>query len=324
MSGPPVGARVLKDLVSSSEQEWFARMERIGRQEGFFARLGLDHAALFADREPTLVVTFETVESIRRRQPEQVPLGLSVCENRDWSHLCLIARTESWYRDPEVIAFFDSLVDDGFFDNFDNVVFYGAGMAGYAAAAFSVAAPGATVILVQPQATLSPAVAGWDMRFVDRRRMDFTTRYGYAPDMVDGAAAVYVAYDPAQSYDAMHAALFRGPQVTHLRCRNIGPDLAGMLGATHVLPSVLAAAGNGTFDARLFWTFFRVRRNHTPYLRRLLSRLETSGRVGLAAFLAGNAGERLNDDRFRKRARELSQRFRRTRLLTPGEPAPDA
>jgi hypothetical protein len=43
-------------------------------------------------------------------------------------------------------------VDDGFFDEFEQVIFYGSGSSGYAAAAFSVAAPGATVIAVQPQA----------------------------------------------------------------------------------------------------------------------------------------------------------------------------
>ncbi len=181
---------MLKDQRSLSEEEWFARMERLGRREGFFTRLGLDHSALFVDREDTLIVTFETVDSIRRRQPDEVPLGLSVCENRDWSHLCVMTRGDTWYRDPAVYGFIDSLVDDAFFDAFQQVIFFGAGMAGYAAAAYSVAAPGATVIVIQPQATLDPAVAGWDTRFVGHRRLNFNDRYGYAPDMTDGAGQV--------------------------------------------------------------------------------------------------------------------------------------
>jgi hypothetical protein len=51
----------------------------------------------------------------------------------------------------------------GFFDDFDQVVFYGAGQCGYAAAAFSVATPGATVVAIQPQATLDPRVTEWDV-----------------------------------------------------------------------------------------------------------------------------------------------------------------
>jgi len=299
---------VLKDQGSLSEEEWFARMERLGRREGFFTRLGRDHCAFFADRESTLIVTFETVDSIRRRQPDEVPLGFSVCENRDWSHLCLMAQGPTWYRDPAVYEFIDGLVDDAFFDAYDQVVFFGAGMAGYAAAAFSVAAPGATVILVQPQATLDPAFAGWDTRFTDHRRLNFTDRYGYAPDMTDGAAQVYLIHDPLQTFDAMHAALFRRPQTTYLPCRGMGPDLCGTLMATHVLPSVLSAAGTGAFDPHIFWTFYRARRNHVPYLRRLLNRLDSAGQSRRAAMVAGNAGQRLNDERFRARAKELSGR----------------
>ncbi len=283
-------------------------MERLGRREGFFTRLGRDHSAFFADREATLIVTFETVDSIRRRQPDEVPLGFSVCENRDWSHLCVMAQGQTWYRDPAVYQFIDGLVDDAFFDAYDQVVFFGAGMAGYAAAAYSVAAPGATVILVQPQATLDPAFAGWDTRFTEHRRLNFTDRYGYAPDMTDGAAQVFVLHDPGQTFDAMHAALFRRPQTTFLPCRGLGSDLYGTLVATHVLPSVLSAAGTGSFDACMFWTFFRARRNHVPYLRRLLNRLDSAGQSRRAAMVAGNAGERLNDDRFRARARELAAR----------------
>lgn len=316
-----VGDDVLKDQRSLSDEEWFARMERLGRREGFFTRLGDRHSALFADREDTLIVTFETIEAIRRRQPDEVPLGFSVCETRDWSHLCLIADGDTWYRDPAVYDFIDSLVDDAFFDAYEQVVFFGAGMAAYAAAAYSVAAPGASVILVQPQATLDPAFAGWDTRFTEHRRLNFTDRYGYAPDMTDGAAQVYLIYDPGQTFDAMHAALFRRPQTLYLPCRGMGSDLCGTLLATHILPSVLSAVAGGAFDARMFWTFYRARRNHVPYLRRLINRLDSAGRPRLAAMVAGNAAQRLNDDRFRARAAELLSRQEATPTAPVGDPA---
>ena len=76
------------------------------------------------------------------------------------------------------------MVDYGFFDELDQVVFYGSGPCGYAAAAFSVAAPGATVVAVQPQAKLDPRVTVWDSRHRKMRRADFTSRYGYAPDVL--------------------------------------------------------------------------------------------------------------------------------------------
>lgn len=307
---------MLKDLGSLSEEQWFAEIDRLGRREGYFARLGLDHSALFVDREDTLIVTFETVDAIRKRA-DGLPYGLSVGRDRDWSHLCLITRKPGWFRDPEVYRFFDQLVDDGVFDDYERIIFFGAGMGAYAAAAYSVAAPGSTVILVQPQATLDPAFAGWDPRFSDARRLCFTDRYGFAPDMVDGAGQLFVIYDPDQSYDAMHAALFRKSFTRYLPCRHLGSDLMGDLDSMHILPSVLTSAATGAFDPALFWTFYRARRNHLPYLRRLMNRCEAEGRTGLAAAIASGVGNRLNDDKFRARARDLAGRFRRARTAPP-------
>jgi hypothetical protein len=100
----------------------------------------------------------------------------------------------------------------------------------------------------------------------------------------------------------------------------MGGDLAGDLTAMHILPAVLAAAAAGAFDPALFWAFYRARRNHLPYLRRLLARLEARGRTGLAAMAASGTGARLNDEKFRARARDLSGRFRQERQVPP--PAP--
>jgi hypothetical protein len=104
-----------------------------------------------------------------------------------WSHLSIILDGDTWFHDPKVYAYFNRLDDDGFFDDFDHVVFYGAGPCKYAAAAFSVAAPGATVDAIQPQTTLDPRITDWDDRYMKMRRTDFTSRYGYAPDMLDAA-----------------------------------------------------------------------------------------------------------------------------------------
>ena len=49
---------------------------------------------------------------------------------------------------------------------------------------FLLLPPGATVVAVQPQATLDPRVTVWDSRHRKMRRADFTSRYGYAPDVL--------------------------------------------------------------------------------------------------------------------------------------------
>ncbi|SPH17387.1 hypothetical protein DEA8626_00905 [Defluviimonas aquaemixtae] len=288
------GKTCATDIGELSDGSWFARIEKIGQEQGYFQWLGDAHAGVFVDAGRTLLVTFETVDGIRRNQPGQLPLGYQVAKGRQWSHLCLIARRATWYRDKAVYAFFDRLVDDGFFEEFDKVVFYGAGMAGYAAAAFSVTAPGATVILAAPQATLDPEVTGWDPRFLELRRTSFNDRYGYAPDMTEGAGPVFVIYDPEQNLDAMHAALFKRSHVTLLPCRNLGRDIGGALEAMRILPSVLTTACTGSFDRHLFRIFYRARRNYRPYLRGLLARLEADGRTWLAALLCRNVADRLS------------------------------
>ncbi|MGB7322062.1 MAG: phosphoadenosine phosphosulfate reductase [Albidovulum sp.] len=293
------------DIASLSEADWFARIERIGEENGHFRRLGQSHAALFVDAGPTLIVTFETVASMRAHQPGQLPLGYHVAKGRRWSHLCLIACNDSWYRDQNVYAYFDQLVDDAFFEDFEQVVFFGSGMAGYAAAAFSVAAPGATVILAAPQATLDPRIASWDPRFAEMRRTSFTDRYGYAPDMTEGAGSVYVLFDPEQNLDAMHAALFVRPWTTLLPCRNLGRDVGYAMDQMRILPSILVAACTGNFDEKLFRIFYRGRRNYRPYLLAILARLEGDGRILLAALLCRNVSERLGAGKFKARLEKL-------------------
>ncbi len=305
------------DLRSLSDNMWLARIGEIGDAAGSYTTLGARHSGVFADRGPILLVTFENIAGIRRAAPQQLPLGFRIAGERGWSSLSLIADGDTWFRDPEVFAYFDRLVDDAFFEGFDQVVFYGAGMSGYAAAAFSVTAPGATVIALQPQATLDPLRAGWDPRFAEHRRIGFTGRYAYAPDMTEGAGPVFVVYDPDQTLDAMHAALFARPWVTLLPCPHIGRDVASALDGMRVLPSMLTAACTGVFDQTMFRTFYRMRRNYPPYLRTLVSKLDTDGRPLLNAILCRNVVQRLNGPKFRSKLNELQIQLDRAGIRIP-------
>jgi len=261
---------------------WLEAIEEIGEEAGYFQTVGSRHWAFFSDESPVLLVTFETVADIRRR-PDGLPMGYALARERGWSTLCLIADGDTWYRDAGVYRYFDWQVDDAFFEDFDRVVFYGAGMGAYAACAYSVAAPGATVLALNPVATLDPARAGWDTRHARSRRLTFTDRYGYAPDMTEGAGDVFVVFDPAEPLDAMHAALFARPHVTALRARRIGGAVEPALEGMQILVPLITAAGEGTLDAALFHRLFRKRRSYGPYLDRLLDRLEKTGRFTLAA-----------------------------------------
>ncbi|MDP4033300.1 MAG: phosphoadenosine phosphosulfate reductase [Pseudorhodobacter sp.] len=302
----PRDADTLPDASDATDRDsWLARIDAIGEEAGYFQTIGQRHWAFFADESPTLLVSFETVDEIRAT-PTQLPKGQAIAAAKGWSHLCIIAEGETWYRDPAVYRYFDRLVDDAFFEDFDHVVFYGAGMGGYAACAYSVTAPGATVLAVQPRATLDPTIAVWDTRDLRHRRLNFTDRYGYAPDMIEGTGEVFVVFDHTQPSDAMHAALFTRPYVTMLRGPYLGKQVDAALQQMKVLPGLIEAACEGRLTPALYFTALRRRRSYGPYLKALMAHAEASGHRKRAAMICRNVVQRTNGRYFRKRLVDLA------------------
>ena len=290
---------LIEPVNTMSDEDWLEKLEDVSDDLGFFEPLGPDHSAIFVDRGSRLLVTFETIENARSRTGSDVPLGWSLADGKGWSQLCILAHSQTWFRHRAVFMFFDRLVDKAFFDRFDQVVFYGAKSCGYGASVFSVTAPGSTVIAIEPQATLNPRVTEWDLRFARMRRVSFTDRYGYAPDMLDAAENAYLLYDPACVEDAMHAALFTRQNVTKLRCRHLGGEIEGFLQRADILQPIIDAAMRGRLSAADFHRLFRERRHYLPYLRQLLSAVEDQRRPYLTGLLCRNVVQRMNTPRFR-------------------------
>lgn len=280
--------------------EWLDRLEDVAEDHGYFEPLGPDHSAIFIEKAPVLLVTFETILGVRGRSNSDVPLGWEFAEANGWSQLCLMSHGETWFRHRAVYQYFDKLVDEGFFENYDQVVFYGAESCAYAAAAFSVAAPGATVIAISPQASLDPRVCEWDDRFHYMRRTSFTDRYGYAPDMLEAAEKGFILYDPEIEEDAMHSALFIGDNVERLRFRHLDSQIETYLRRMEQLGPLLQKAMDGTLRAADFHAAYRERRSYLPYVRDLLSAVEDLDRPYLTALLCRNVLSRINAPRFRR------------------------
>jgi hypothetical protein len=197
--------------------------------------------------------------------------------------------------------FFDQLIDDEFFDAFDRVLFFGAGLAAHAACAYSVAAPGATVMAFAPQASLNPEFAAFDHRFEEWRRLDFTSRYGYAPDMLDAAAEAHIFFDPSIDEDAAHAAQFNRRHIRRHRLWHFGENPAQLLETTDSLTRLFALYDEGRLDRLEIARVLRKRRQNRAYLVRLVERLVSRDRKRLAAIVCHNAAERLDLPRFRAR-----------------------
>lgn len=286
---------------------WMSLLRSMGEDSGAFEALGDHHWAILNEDGTTLVISFDRLEDIQALEPGKMPSVFSQATQNGWSHLSIISEGETWYRDPAVFAYLDRLVDDCFFDNYDRVVFFGAGMGAYAAAAFSVTAPGSTVLAVQPRASLDPEIAGWDTRFANARHLNFTKRYGYAPDMTEGAAQVFTLHDPYLRLDAMHVALFRKPFVTNLKARFLGDNVAKALAEMGILPKLIKAACDGNLSAKSYNTLWRERRNFGNYLRWILRACVDAGHPKREAMICRSVTSRLRAPGFRKHLEKLEK-----------------
>ncbi|MGB3409102.1 MAG: phosphoadenosine phosphosulfate reductase [Jannaschia sp.] len=277
--------------------------------DGWFRDLGVRHHALYRPGGETLLVEFEGLATIEGRAGG-LPWSSGLARKRGWSTLTVMAKGRTWYRDKAVFAFFDDLTDDGFFDGFESVIFVGAGIGGYAAAAFSVAAPGATVFLISPLATLDPDIVPWEARFRTDRAVSFGPRYGYAPDMLDAADKVFVLSDPTETADAMHASLFRAPHVMQLRARHGGQRLRARLEAMGILDRLVAGAEAGALTQLRWAQLWRARHRDEVWLTGVMRKLDGMKRPWLQAIFSGAVLDATGSDPARRRLNDALSQLR--------------
>ena len=278
---------------------------------GFFRPLGKEHTAIYVEAGKTLIVTFENLDHVMERNEDRRPWGFDFINSQGWSILGMMAHGWTWYRDADVIAFFDELARDRFFEQFDQVVFYGASMGAYAAAAFSAACPGATVIAISPQATLERDIASWETRYHKAWIRDFSGHYGYAPASVTKARKMYLMFDPREPLDAMHAALFQGDNITKLKCRFQGHRIASGLIQMKLLKPIITSCVDGTLTPTEFYRMIRARHELRRYQRDLLSKIDEKRHPGLVVILAEYVLARGNGPMFRRKMMAARKRIAR-------------
>ncbi|MCY4180847.1 MAG: phosphoadenosine phosphosulfate reductase [Litoreibacter sp.] len=313
-----MGIDLEKALAQEDRSEWTKELRALGHAHGFYKELGNDHTALFVKSGPTLIVTFENLDHVFEHG-ERLPWGFDFVQSQGWSILGLMAHDWTWYRDGNVYAFFDRLRDEGFFDQFERVVFYGASMGAYAACAFSAACPGATVVAISPQATLDRDLCSWETRYKKAWLRNFNAAYGYAPQESATARDVFIFYDPLEPLDAMHAALFQGQNVTKLKCRFQGHRIASGLIQMGLLKPVVSACVDGTMTRAVFYKMLRARREFRRYLRELLTRIDEDKHPLLIALLAEHVLARGAGPMFRRKLNAANERLLKRGITPPGQ-----
>lgn len=294
-----------------------------GAKGGSLRAIGDDHLSLWRPGNKTLLVSFEDLDTLRQN-PGGLPWSTKMMRKRRWSTLSILCDGRTWFRDPALYRHFDDLTDEGFFDDYNHVIFAGGGICAYAAGAYSVAAPGATVFLAQPYATLDREVTPWESRFRSSRGLDFTSRYGNAARMIEAARRVYVVTDPTRPLDAMHASLFQGDHVMRLPVPHAGDDIWGRLREIGILDRMVALAGMETLDRAAFTELWRRRRADPGYLSGMMRKLDGMDRPWLTALLAGYILKDHDSPAARRRLNAALIALRDAGRDAPGDLAPRA
>ncbi|MEM8803268.1 MAG: hypothetical protein AAGF55_12105 [Pseudomonadota bacterium] len=266
----------------TTNDPWRANFEGVAQEGGWFEEVSAEHKALFVEQGDVLVVSFENLDDARQDTANRLPWGMDFLTSRGWSVLGVMAHGHTWYRDVALIAFFDRLAAEGFFRRFRRVVFYGVSMGGYASTAYAAACPGADVIAVNPQATLSRKVTlGWESRFKPAWGRDFEGRYGYGPDGVRAARRVWLFYDPRNMADSIHATLYAGENIQKIRCRHMGHGMLTTWRHMGVLSTIISGCIDGTFSEVDVYRQLKTRTRTPFYQKRMLGYLQTLRRPGL-------------------------------------------
>jgi hypothetical protein len=261
---------------------WFDELRPGGDGEGFMER-HLRHSLMFVRRPVNrLLVTFDNLSNVNDSSAMREPWAFKFAQDANISHLGVMAHVADWYRDGDLIARFEKLRDEGFFDGYDRVVFAGVSMGGYAAIAFGGLVPGAHVVSVNPQSTLDTELVPWESRYEGGRRQDWTLPLSDAAALTAGLGRVNIFYDPYHALDKQHVGRFSGDNIRVFHCRHSDHKTAVFLRKIGALKPVMQAAIFGDLDAAEFYRLYRARRDLRWYKNQVTGYFNDKGREEIA------------------------------------------
>ena len=72
-----------ESLPSQTGQAWLGALEELADEVGYFQPLSAKHNAAFIDAVKTLLVTFETVQSVQSMNNKSHPIGFEMVREHD-------------------------------------------------------------------------------------------------------------------------------------------------------------------------------------------------------------------------------------------------
>jgi hypothetical protein len=221
--------------------------------------------------------------------------------------LGLISRDGEWFQNDAIPELFAELENNGFFEQYDQVVFYGADTGGYAATVCSVAATGSRVLAVQPRLTFASRIAELKARYAWMQRSGSKNRISPAPEIDDTASQCVVISDPELEVDENWKEMFWDSGTLKFCVRHLGYDIEATLirmGFVVRAMSKMQSAALTRLDLGRLW---RGRRTERRYLLGLLRRLVADHQDRLLIVYCNYVLEhKMGGPRFRK-ARNAAQ-----------------
>ena len=283
---PP--AAVLKDLTrpvppataaAAPLHDRFDAARAQAAKVGGFLWEGGDNAVMFVPGSKRLIVSFDNISNVQEDGPRW-PWGFKLMTGEmGASVLGVMGAKRNWFRNDFVHDTFETLRDQGFFDQFDDVLFYGASMGGFGALTYSRCVPGANVLAIAPQSTLDRRILPDDNRWGWTARLDWDGRFADAAGAPDGAGQVTIIADPYFQPDYDQVSRITGDNVTWLHTPFMGHQLPNAFVLMGILKPLLFAAAEGTLTPALFYKAFRARNDLPRYQHDLLMQAESRGKL---------------------------------------------
>ncbi len=251
------------------------------RDPGFLWE-GPENALYYEPHGKRLIVSFDNIHMVRE-EGQRWPWGHKFLTGTlGCSVLGVMGSKRNWFRADFVHEAFDRLERDGFFKQFDQVLFYGASMGGFGALSYARCAPGADVLAIAPQTTLDRRILPQDDRWGWTRKLDWDAPYADAAQGTALARDVVVISDPYFAPDKTQIARLAGDNIRRLKMPFFGHQIPNAFVNMGVLKPMLTDMLEGKLTAERFYALMRARRDLPRFQHDLIAQAEQRGHTKLA------------------------------------------
>tara|TARA_R100000935_G_scaffold35531_1_gene56260 strand:- start:1208 stop:4474 length:3267 start_codon:yes stop_codon:yes gene_type:complete len=273
---PPASAQCAEPEIRFDDMR-----DKAARGPGFYWE-GDNNALYFEPGSKRLVVTFDNVHTARL-QEQRWPWGHAlITQQLGCAVLGVMSKDRGWFRHDFVHDSFDKLRDTGWFEQFDEVLFYGASMGGFGALTYARSCPGANILAIEPQTTLDPDILPKDLRWPWTQKLDWKNRYKDASEGTATAKNVVVISDPYFDLDRAHVERLSGENIKHLNIPFFGHKVAQPLMIMGNLKRLLADMTRGTYNADEYYRLLRNRHDLPRFQHSLITLARDRGHLKLA------------------------------------------